>query len=203
MRVLQRAAGAAALAAGPVLAVGLAFLPVDGSAQSRTVRLDAVMAKGGAPIKDSMNVAVWSLNGSGPDGIVARRDAAPAEMSLEPGEYRVVAEYGAARRVQDIRVGDEPSQRRLINLNAGEVGLRLVKRVGGSTVRGPLDWRIHRYVRGAGKGEQVARVRENQPHLLLREGWYEVEVSHRGQTRKHAIEAAAGQRYDYTLVLNQ
>jgi hypothetical protein len=203
MRVLLRAASGAVLAGGLVLAAGIALHPHDAAADSSTVRLDAVIAKGGAPIKDSMNFAIWSLNGGGNEGVVARRDAAPAEVSLQPGDYRIVAEYGAARRVQDIRVDDTPSQRRLINLNAGEVGLRLVERVGGKTVRAPLDWEIRRYSRGAGKGEKVVTVRQERPHLVLREGWYEVEVRHGGKTRKHAIEVGAGQRYDYTLVLNQ
>lgn len=204
MRVLLRAANVAAVAAAPTLAAGIVLGVINpAEAQTRTVRLDAVIAKGGPPINDEVKFAIWSLNDGDSKGVIARRAAAPAEVALQPGEYRIVAEYGSARRVQDIRVEDAPSQRQMINLNAGEVELSLVPRIGAPAVRAPMMWEVRRYARGEKKGATIASVKDDRPHLMLREGWYEVEVRHGNAAITHTIEVAAGQRYDYTLVMSE
>lgn len=203
MRTLLPAGRKVVLTTALLLLAAAVVPSSDAFAQPREVRLDAVVAKGGTPINDTVEFAVWALDNGDPQGVVARHHGAPARVRLEPGDYRVVAEYGAARRVQDIRVSDELNQGREINLKAGEVALRLVANVGGETVRAPLVWHVRRYARGAEEGSKVATLEQYNPRLLLREGWYEVEVNHDGRLVKHAIEVTAGRRYDYTLVMSQ
>ncbi len=177
--------------------------PDEAAAQSHTVRLDAVLASGGAPIEDSLDIAVWQVEGEGAPAVVAERHAAPAEVKLAPGRYRVVAEYRTARTVQDILVADQGAQRHVINLKAGEIELSLLPELRAKPIAGPLEWEIRRYARGSKAGRKIAAIRAGRPQLLLSEGWYEVQVKHGGEAIEHVVEVAAGQRYDYTIVMDR
>jgi len=193
---------------GLAAVLGIAVAVAAGSSgeaaeQSITVRLDAVLASGGAPIEDSLDLAIWKVEGAGAPAVIAERDAAPAEVKLDPGRYRVVAEYRTARTVQDILVADQGAQRHVINLKAGEIELSLLPELRAEPIAGPLEWEIRRYARGSKAGRKIAAIRGGHPQLLLSEGWYEVQVKHDGEAIEHLIEVAAGQRYDYTLVMNR
>ncbi len=189
--------GAAALA----LLAGIAAAPAGAHAAERVVRLDAVMAAGGEPIYDAMAIGIWRLQGGEPVKRVAERHAAPAEIALAPGRYRVQAVYGKARRVTDFTVASDGKARRTINLEAGRVRLKLLERPGGAPVAKPVDWEIRRYRRGDDQGREIAALRDAQPHVRLAAGWYEVAARYRGNTVRHAVEVTAGRSFTYTIVL--
>jgi hypothetical protein len=196
-RTLVHLTLAAAVAAG----VGISMQ--SAAAKERTVRLDAIVANGGEPLYDAMAIDVWRLTGDGGAQRVAERHAAPAEVALDPGRYRIEAIYGNARTVQDITVKAAGGTRQVINLNAGQVGLSLRPSIEGDPIREPLDWEVRRYRRGDAPGRKVAEMDGDNPRLWLSEGWYEVNVQYRDRTVGHVVEVAAGQTFDYTLVLNQ
>ncbi len=187
-------------AAALALLAGLAPAPAADAAD-RLVRLDAVLAEGGEPIYDAMAIGIWRLDDGEPVERVAERHAAPAEITLAPGRYRVQAEYGKARRVRDITVAPEGAARRTINLEAGKVRLQLLARPGGPPVAGAVSWEIRRYRRGEAQGRKVAAIRDAQPKLRLAAGWYEV-AAHYGEAKvQHAVEVTAGRSFTYAIVL--
>lgn len=199
---MQRGLVAAVLAA--VLAVGTAVLPDAGrAAEQHLVRFDAVVADGAPPINGAMTIEVWARDGRQATVKVAERHAAPAEVALEPGAYRILTVYKQARRVHDIRVTADGPHRKTLNLGAGEIGLELLRRVGGARVADDVRWQVHEYARGAGKGESVAVIEGSRPRLLLREGWYEVVARHDGVVTDHVVEVSAGARFDYSLVMRR
>jgi hypothetical protein len=173
------------------------------AAAERLVRLDAVLSPDGEPIYDAMAIGIWRMEGGEPVARVAERHAAPAEIPLEPGRYRVEAVYGDARRVTDISVPAEAEPRRTINLNAGRVRLQLLARADGPPVRGGVEWEIRRYRRGDSPGRRIAELGADRPSLWLSEGWYEVRAHHGGERVHHVVEVAAGRTYDYAIVMNQ
>lgn len=190
----------AAAWAGSALAL-LASLPSPAAAEGiAPITFEAVVTQGAPRLSEPMNLIVWSRNGAQAQAVVARADSVPAKLSLPSGEYRVVAIHGTARRVQDIEVTGAAGQTHLIDLRAGEIDLSLRPSAKARAVEAPLEWRVHRYRKGAEKGKEVARLQGNRPRLLLREGWYEVEVDFEGRTVGHLIEVNAGQAYNYTLI---
>lgn len=171
------------------------------AAAERLVRLDAVLAKGGEPVYDAMAIGVWRMQDGEPVERIAERHAAPAEVALDPGEYRIQAVYGKARRVTDITVAPDGAGRRTINLEAGRVRLKLLDRPGGEAVADPVAWEVRRYRRGADPGRKVAALTAEQPGLWLAAGWYEVAARYRGRTVEHVVEVSAGQTLTYSIVL--
>lgn len=196
--VIRRCAvvGAAAL-----MALGLATGAA--SAKERLLRLDAVLSAGGEPIYDGMAIGIWRMKDGEPVARVAQRHAAPAEIALEPGRYRVEAVYGDARRVTDITVPAADAPHRTINLNAGRVRLQLLSRADGPPVRGGVAWEVRRYRRGSSQGRRVAKVSADRPSLWLAEGWYEVRARHGGKRVDHVVEVSAGRTYNYAIVMDR
>jgi hypothetical protein len=195
-----RAAVAGVVVAGLTAAAGATLQPAAASDQTQKVRLDAVVAVGAPPIQDAVRFEVWRHQ-DGQLSKIGENAAAPAEFRMAPGRYRIVAEYRDARVVRDVTVEDTSDTRKQINLNAGEIGLELLPRVGGRAYTGSdIVWQVHRYKRGADRGGKVAEVSHANPSLLLREGWYEVTANRGGRKIGHVIEVTAGARFDYSLV---
>jgi hypothetical protein len=173
------------------------------AAAERLLRLDAVLSPESEPIYDAMTIGIWRMEGGEPVARIAERHAAPAEIALAPGQYRVEATYGNARRVTDITVPADGTPRRTINLKAGQVRLRLLANPDGPLVRGGVTWEIRRYSRGDSPGRQVAQRTADRPKLWLSEGWYEVRARHGGERVHHVVEVAAGRTYDYAIVMGE
>ena len=191
---------------GAVLAAGVLLgMPLATRAEEpTTVRFDAVFATGGEVVNDAMSLAVWALDDDAPQqGKVAERHAAPAEVALAPGRYRIEAIYDNLRRVQDIQVGSDSYQRVRINLRAGELALNLLPRVGEQPIKSPLAWDVRRYTGNGKPGQRVAAKTHKSLDLLLSEGWYKVAVAHNGKTVEHLVEVDAGRRYEYSLLLDE
>jgi hypothetical protein len=189
-------------AAGALAAVVAVAAPhaADAADNGHKVRLDAVVNVGAPPIQDDVRFEVWRHQ-DGRLHKVGENEAGPAEFRMAPGRYRIVAEYRDARVVRDVTVENASDTRKQINLNAGEVGLELLPRVGGRAYTGSdIVWQVHRYKRGADRGGKVAEISHANPSLLLREGWYEVTANRDGRQIGHVIEVTAGARFDYSLV---
>ena len=180
-----------------------ATLAAAAQAGEQLVRLDAVMAEGKKPIYDAMTLNIWRLDGGKAVERIAERHAAPTEIALKVGHYRVVADYRNARRVTDIEVSETVAARHVINLNAGRVRLNLLPDIDGDPVRRSLNWEIRRYRRGSEPGRKVADVQAGRPELLLSAGWYEVHVTHRERTVRHVVEVTAGTELDYAILMKE
>lgn len=195
----QLSRGCTTLVAGALVGGMLATTPVI--AKERLVRLDAVLAQGGEPVYDAVKLDVWQLKNGQPVARMAERHAAPAEVELDPGRYRVEAVYGNARRVTDITVPATGDTRTVINLRAGRVSLNALPNIDGAPIPHAVSWEIRRYRRGSAPGRKVADTADEHPAFWLSEGWYEVVVKHRDRSARHVVEVAAGQNFDYAIVL--
>ncbi|MGF1611026.1 MAG: hypothetical protein ACFCUQ_16600 [Kiloniellales bacterium] len=166
----------------------------------QAVSLTAVVVPGAAPLND----AAFTVTKIGPDTggeIVAKSSNGPAVVELPTGRYRVVASYGHSKAVEEILVGRSPLSHE-INLNAGTVQLKLIKHVGGPTMKQDVKWEILTFGRDAeGKRHFVAGSQESQPRFVLREGFYLARATVKGREVRHTIEVTAGVTYKYNVIL--
>ncbi len=89
------------------------------------------------------------------------------------------------------------------SLPVGTIRLRVIPSVGGSTLRGPIKWRIITYGRDeAGRRHLFTEVTGATPKLVLPAGWYIVYAQLTDQEIKHPVEVTAGRTFNYTLVKN-
>lgn len=183
-----------------VLAAGSAAAGTADKAHE--VRIDAVAVAGAPAIKGPVRMEIWAHNDDSGLHKVGESEQASLRMQLQPGRYRVVAQHRDIRTVRDIRINDAGDVHKTVSLRAGEVGLELLHTIGGSVLRDGVAWRVHRYRKGNAAGKTLATRSEPTPTLLLSEGWYEVVATHGNRQVSHVIEVTAGQRYDYSLVID-
>ncbi len=86
-------------------------------------------------------------------------------------------------------------------LPAGTISLRVIDRVGGSTIKAPIEWRIMTYGRdGDGQRHLVTEMTGSTARLVLPAAWYIVYAKLPDQEIRHPIEVTAGKSFKYTLV---
>jgi len=174
------------------------------AAEERAVHIQAMVSEGAPALDGAGEIGVWRLSNGEADGHVASGDRLPAELSLAPGDYRLMVRHDGARRVVDrtLEPGADPATWR-IALNAGRVRLELRPRAGRAPIDAPLRWRVHRYKRGSEAGELVAEVETARPSMLLDAGWYEVTVGHNGEAHEHVLQVGAGEDVTYTVIARE
>ena len=188
-----------------LLCFALASFAVPATAQAadgalQAVSLSAVVAAGGKPLND-VHFTVTSIGSTAPVQATASSDQGKAQVQVPAGRYKVVASYGHSQSEKEITVGDGASSHEL-TLNAGTVNLKLLKHVGGKTIRTGLDWEILTYGKDAsGNRHLITSSKAAQPKFVLPEGWYLARVVNGTQTVKHTIEVTTGATYNYTLIL--
>lgn len=174
----------------------------DGAAVSQAlqwVTLTAVVVPGAQPLPDT-DFAVTPL-GSSAQPVVAKSSDKPAAVQLPAGRYKVVASYGDTRAEREITVGSQPASHQ-VNLNAGTVNLKLIKHVGGPTLKSGVTWEILTYGRDAeGKRHYIADSEASQPRFTLPHGFYLARATVGTQEVRHTIEVTAGTTYNYKVIL--
>ncbi len=86
-------------------------------------------------------------------------------------------------------------------LPAGKISLRVIARVGGPTLKVPIQWRIMTYGRdGAGQRHLVTEMTGATAQLVLPAAWYIVYAQLPDQELRHPVEVTAGKSFKYTLV---
>ncbi len=86
-------------------------------------------------------------------------------------------------------------------LPAGRISLRVIARVGGPTLKVPIEWRIMTYGRDdAGRRHKIAETTGSTIELELPAAWYIVYAQLPDQEIRHPIEVTAGRSFKYTLV---
>jgi hypothetical protein len=86
-------------------------------------------------------------------------------------------------------------------LPAGAISLRVIDRVGGPTLKGPIKWRVMTYGRDDnGQRHQIAETTGSRVELVLPAAWYIVYAQLPDQEIRHPIEVTAGKTFKYTLV---
>lgn len=195
------------IAASIAFAAAAAFVahaPAGEAGESNSaVRLEAVIASGGAPLDDGVRVKISRLRGGESDAIVARSMSLPAEVSLPPGHYRATVAYRETRVRRDFTVTGEAGQRHVFDLRAGRIRLGLLPHLDGRVLARPASWRVVTYGRDSrGRRLQVATAVAARPEFLLPQGYYVVQATLNGSTLSHTVEVRSGRTYDYTLNLD-
>lgn len=166
----------------------------------QAVSLTAVVVPGAAPLVDA-SFTVTKLGANAGGEIVAKSKDGRAVVELPAGRYRIIASYGDSKAVEEILVSRTPLSHE-INLNAGTVHLKLIKHVGGPTMRQGVNWEILTFGRDAqGKRHFVTGSKESQPRFVLGEGYYLARATVSGREVRHTIEVTAGTTYKYSVIL--
>ena len=107
----------------------------------------------------------------------------------------------ATRNPREIQIAAGQTNEQTANLPTGTIRLRIIQRVGGKALTGPIHWQIMTYGKDkSGKRRQVAEVTDPNPELVLPAGWYVVHAHLPDKTIKHPVEVTAGRTFKYTLV---
>ena len=169
------------------------------AANLQTISLSAVVTPGAQPLMDT-EFTVTPLGAGSVGPVVARSQDGPAVIQLPAGRYRVVAAYGSATAQSDFLVDTAPVVHQ-VNLNAGSVVLKLIKHVGGPTLKN-VAWEILTYGKDAqGKRHHITSAAAAQPRFTLPEGFYLARATHGTQEVRHTIEISPGVTYKYTVIL--
>ncbi|WP_026987851.1 hypothetical protein [Fodinicurvata fenggangensis] len=164
------------------------------------LEVHAVIMEGAGAITKDVSFSLHSTNGRGDRKLEASGTGGQATLEAEPGEYILTTVYGATTRQQKVRIDDEGS-RHVVNLDAGEITLDVIRGVGQPSVTKPIEWTIMTYGKNSnGNRKVVYEETAVNPFLVLPEGWYVVHAVNEGEQIKHTIEVTSGVRYDYTLV---
>ena len=86
-------------------------------------------------------------------------------------------------------------------LPAGTISLRVIGRVGGPTIKAPIQWRVMTYGRDDnGQRHLVTETTGSMVSLVLPAAWYIVYAKLPDQEIRHPVEVTAGKSFKYTLV---
>ncbi len=87
------------------------------------------------------------------------------------------------------------------NLPVGTIRLRVIERVGGRTLKDPIEWRVMTFGRDdQGHRHLAAEVTAVAPELVLPAAWYIVYAQLPDQEIVHPVEVTAARTFKYTLV---
>lgn len=201
LRWVGRAVSAAAFCA---FAASSASASEQQAASDATMplKLQAVIVSGAAPIQRNVSFQLERVD-KGRREMVANLTGGVADVKLTPGRYRLTTAYGATVIEEDIEVRSAKNVPHEVNLNAGEIGLRLIPQVGAQPVRTPIDWKVMTFRKNSrGERDVVFSANSSQTEVVLPAGWYMVHAQEKNKLTTHVIEVGAGTRYIYTLVRN-
>lgn len=195
MRLCLCFAVVSAMALGAV-----AISPALAAGAKQPVSLTAVVVAGAEPIAGA-SFTVTPLGGGAGDPVTVTAQDGPAKVDLEKGRYKIEARYGDAKAAQEIMIDQNPASHEF-DLQAGTVFLKLIKSVGGPTMKTGVAWEILTYGKDAtGKRHHISDSDKSQPRFVLPDGWYLARATVGTQVVKHTIEVTAGQTYKYTVIL--
>ncbi len=123
--------------------------------------------------------------------------------------FRVIAVAGLFAAAAPALAGDRAGAVQLAfhanaqtaTLPVGTIRLRVIERVGGRTLKGPIKWRVMTFGRDAqGHRHLAAEVTAAAPELVLPAAWYIVYARLPDQEIVHPVQVTAGHTFKYTLV---
>lgn len=164
------------------------------------LEVQAVIMEGAGAISRDVAFSLHSMNSRGDRKLEDSGTGGEAILEAPPGEYILTAIYGATTREQKVRI-EEGRGHHVVNLDAGEITLDVIRGVGQPSVTKPIEWKIMTYGKNSnGNRKVIYEETAVKPFLILPEGWYVVHAVNEGELVKHTIEVTSGVRYDYTLV---
>ncbi|MFC4353193.1 hypothetical protein ACFOW6_16720 [Fodinicurvata halophila] len=164
------------------------------------LEVHAVIMEGAGAISKDVSFSLHSTNRRGDRKLEDSDTGGQAILDAPPGEYILTTVYGATTREQKVEIGEDGG-RHVVNLDAGEITLDVIRGVGQPSVNKPIKWTIMTYGKNSNGNRKVVYEETGiKPFLVLPAGWYIVHAENDGERIKHTIEVTSGVRYDYTLI---
>jgi hypothetical protein len=122
----------------------------------------------------------------------------PGKVNLPEGAYKVTAELYQIKQDSKLTVGGPATHK--VQIIGGFATLKWITAIGGKALKDGVSWRILKYRKNAdGTRALLATLTGSQPRIMLPEGWYIAEATHKGAVKRLAIEIANARQYDYVL----
>lgn len=155
------------------------------------VRLQAVAAKGEAPLTSELTFEILAVEGDGAYRLVGRSWAPEPVFNLPAGDYVARVTHGGVvreHRFQAHGAGTEGIEQQTIPLNLGYVALSAVATADAS----PLESNLRYTLRRTDGGAPIVRY-DSQPVLTLPAGEYEVSVESGPARAVSTLDVTAGE----------
>ena len=200
---LSGAAPATPVQAAPVPdPAKLCAKPQPPGAEAGTVSMTGVIAKGAKPIKEPISWTVTRISGDCRGQVIATKTAPMLDVTLDPGNYRIRAQYETAEASTQIAVAKKQKVTQEINFRAATVTFRMIPHSGAPVIEDPVSWRVYEYVNGnGGIGRQIGEGLAPHQRFLLREGAYVVRATYVDTVTDLVVPVKAGDAFNYTVNL--
>jgi hypothetical protein len=176
--------------------------PKAPGAEAGTLSMNGIVTKGAKPIKEPISWKIVRISGECRGQVVATATAHTLEVPLDPGSYRVIAQYDAAEASAQVTVGKKQKVKQDIDFRAATVTFKLIPHSGAKPIQEPVDWKVYEYVKGnGGIGRQVGEGQAAHQRFLLREGAYVVRATYVDTVTDLVVPLKSGDAFNYTVNL--
>lgn len=176
--------------------------PNPPGAEAGTLSMTGVITKGAKPIKEPISWTVTRITGECRGQVVTTKTAPVLEVTLDPGNYRVQAQYETAGASSQVFVGKKQKVKQAIDFRAAIVTFRLIPHSGAPAVKQPVSWKVYEYVKGnGGIGRQIGEGLAPHQRFLLREGAYVVRATYVDTVTDLVVPVKSGDAFNYTVNL--
>jgi len=176
--------------------------PKTPGADAGTLSMTGVITKGAKAITEPISWTVTRLSGDCRGQVVASKTAPQLTLPLDPGNYRIRAQYDAAETSTQITIGKQQKLKQEIDFHAATVTFRMIPHSGAPAIDEPVSWKVYQYVSGnGGIGRQVGEGVAPHQRFMLREGAYVVRATYSDTVTDLVVPVKAGEAFNYTLNL--
>ncbi|MCI0431377.1 MAG: hypothetical protein L0210_12670 [Rhodospirillales bacterium] len=176
--------------------------PKPPGAEAGTLAMTGVITKGAKPIKEPISWTVTRISGECRGQVVATKKAPVLEAALDPGNYRVQAQYETAEASTQVQLGKKQKVKQQIDFRAATVTFRMIPHSGAPAIKQPVSWKVYEYVKGnGGIGRQIGEGMAAHQRFLLREGAYVVRATYVDTVTDLVVPVKSGDAFNYTVNL--
>jgi hypothetical protein len=171
-------------------------------ADAGSLSMSGIVTKGAKPIKEPISWKVTRISGECRGQVVATKTAPVLELPLDPGNYRIQAQYETAEASTQVAVGKKQKVKQDIDFRAATVTFRLIPHSGAKPIQEPVDWKVYEYVKGnGGIGREIGSGNAAHQRFLLREGAYVVRATYVDTVTDLVVPLKSGDAFNYTVNL--
>jgi hypothetical protein len=176
--------------------------PKPAGGEAGKLSMAGIVTKGAKPIKEPISWKVVRISGECRGQVIATTTAPTLEIPLDPGTYRVIAQYDAAEASTQVAMGKKQAVKQEIDFRAATVTFRLIPHSGAKPIQEPIDWKVYEYVKGnGGIGRQIGEGQAAHQRFLLREGAYVVRATYSDTVTDLVVPLKSGDAFNYTVNL--
>lgn len=176
--------------------------PKPPGADAGALSMTGIITKGAKPIKEPISWKVVRLGGECRGQVVASATAPRLEVPLDPGNYRIQAQYDISEATTQVFIGKKQKVKQQVDFRAATVTFRMIPHSGAKPIQEPVRWDVYEYVKGnGGIGRQIGEAEAAHQRFQLREGAYVVRATYAGTVTDLVVAVKSGDAFNYTLNL--